>query len=121
MTHPPLLEGTNCAYWKARKKIFIQSIDDSIWDVVETEWTEPTKKEEDATIKIIKDMVKPRSEWSYAKKKSIKPIALNNIFVGIDEEKFKLISTCTLTEKAWDTLQVVHEGTSRIRYLNWRC
>lgn len=70
MTHPPLHQGTNYAYWKARAKIFIQTLDEFAWDAIEASCVEPTKKKEDAITRIVKDVVKPRVEWSDAEKKA---------------------------------------------------
>lgn len=57
--------------------------------------SEPTKKEEDTLIKIIKDVVKPKAEWSDTEKRASQANAkaLNTIFAGVDEEQFKVIST----------------------------
>lgn len=51
VSRPPLLERTNYAYWKVRTRIFIQSIDDSAWNVVEYEWIPLTKKVENEATK----------------------------------------------------------------------
>ena len=34
-TKPPLLDGTNYAYWKVIMIAFLRAIDDEVWDVVE--------------------------------------------------------------------------------------
>ena len=38
---PLLFDGTNHAYWKVRIRVFLQSLDDKVWQVVETGWTKP--------------------------------------------------------------------------------
>lgn len=108
VSRPPLLKGTNYAYWKAKTKIFIPSIDESTWDVIENEWTPPTRKVDDAMTKITEEVVKARSEWDDVERKSgeANVKALNTIFVGV-EEQLKLISICTSAKKAWDIMEIV--------------
>ena len=40
---PPLLDGTNFSYWKARMKAFIKSMDYKAWRAILTGWTHPMK------------------------------------------------------------------------------
>ena len=38
---PPLFEGTNYAYWKVCMRTFLQFLDQKVWQVMETGWTNP--------------------------------------------------------------------------------
>ena len=38
---PPLFDGTNYGYWKVRKRAFLQSLDEKVWQAVEIGWTKP--------------------------------------------------------------------------------
>ena len=38
---PLLFDGTNYAYWKVRMRVFLQSLDDKVWQAVEIGWTKP--------------------------------------------------------------------------------
>ena len=38
---PPLFDGTNYAYWKVRMRVFLQSLDEKLWQAVEIGWTKP--------------------------------------------------------------------------------
>ena len=31
----PLFDGTNYAYWKVRMRVFLQSLDEKVWQVME--------------------------------------------------------------------------------------
>ena len=42
MVRPPLLDGSNYSFWKARMRSFLKSIDEKVWQSVMYEWTEPT-------------------------------------------------------------------------------
>ncbi|XP_024018585.1 uncharacterized protein LOC112090762 [Morus notabilis] len=46
---PPLLEGVNYPYWKARMKAFIKAIDEKTWRSILTGWTHPTTKDDKGT------------------------------------------------------------------------
>ena len=38
-----LFNGTNYAYWKVRMRVFLQSLDEKVWQVMEIGWTKPTE------------------------------------------------------------------------------
>ena len=38
---PPLFDGTNYAYWKVHVRVFLQSLDENVWQAVEIGWTKP--------------------------------------------------------------------------------
>ena len=38
---PPLFDGTNYAYWKVRMRVFLQPLDEKVWQAVEIGWTKP--------------------------------------------------------------------------------
>ena len=42
MVRPPLLDGSNYSFWKARMRSFLKSIDEKVWQSVMYGWTEPT-------------------------------------------------------------------------------
>ena len=37
----PLFDGTNYAYWKVRMRVFLQFLDENVWQAVETGQTKP--------------------------------------------------------------------------------
>lgn len=41
--------------------------------------------------------------------------ALNAIFNGADKNIFRTINVCTSAKEGWETLEVSHEGTSKVR------
>ena len=53
---PPLLDGTNHAYWKVHMRAFLQSLDKKVWQAMEIGWTKPTEvpvDQDDAKIKAV--------------------------------------------------------------------
>ena len=39
----PLFDGTNYAYWKLRMRVFLQSLNEKVWQTIEIGWTKPTE------------------------------------------------------------------------------
>ena len=116
VTRPPVLDGTNYDYWKARMTAFLKSIDNKTWRAIVKGWTPPvvktTGESSTTTIEYKKeeDWTKEEEEEAWANSK-----ALNAIFNGVDKNMFRLINTCVVAKEAWETLKTAHEGTSRVR------
>ena len=43
INRPPLLDGTNYDYWKARMTTFLRAIDNKTWKAIVKGWTPPVK------------------------------------------------------------------------------
>ncbi|KAA0032368.1 gag-pol polyprotein [Cucumis melo var. makuwa] len=108
-TRPPVLDGINYAYWKARMTAFLKSIDNKTWKAVISSWEPPT-----ITIKD-KSTPKRESDWTDAEDQASlgNSRALNAIYN--DQNVFKLINTCTSAKEAWKILEVAYEGTSKVK------
>ena len=82
VTRPPLLEGSNYPYWKARMKAFIKSLDEKAWVAVIEGWSPPMVKDDEG-----KEMLKDVKQWSPGEE----CVALGNfravnaIFTAVDE------------------------------------
>ena len=83
-------------------RIFLQSLDEKVWQVVEIGWTKPTEAPVD---------------WDDAKIKAINfnSRALNALFNAITNEEFKKISSIETTKEAWTILQTTYEGTKAVK------
>ena len=117
INRPPVLDGTNYDYWKAKMTAFLRSIDNKTWKSIVKGWTPPVKKKivegtstTTAELKEEEDWTPEEDEAALANSK-----ALNAIFNGVDKNMFKLINTCTVAKEAWEILKTAHEGTSRVR------
>ena len=81
VTRPPVLDGTNYDYWKARMTAFLKSIDNKTLRAIVKGWTPPVNKttgeSSTATIEYKKeeDWTKEEEEEAWANSK-----ALNAIF-----------------------------------------
>ena len=60
---------------------------------------------------------KPMNEWNDLEKKifSLNTRAMNALFCALDKNEFNHISLCKTTHEIWHTLEVTHEGTSRVK------
>ena len=83
---PPLFNGTNYTYWKVRMRVFLQFLDEKVWQVMEIGWIKPTKAPAD---------------WDDDKIKAanFNSRALNTLFSVVTNEKFKKISSTELLRK----------------------
>jgi len=107
----PLFCGLNYQFWKVRMKIFVESIDRGIWDVIENGPFIP---------KIEKDNVfveNPWSQWteSESKKAKFDCIAKNIITSALNSDEFFKVSQCASAKEMWDILEVTHEGTNGVK------
>ena len=70
---PHLFDGTNYAYWKVRMRVFLQSLDEKLWQAMEIGWTKP---------------IKVPTDWDNAKIKvaNFNSRALNALFSAVMNE-----------------------------------
>ena len=99
---PHLFDGINYAYWKVRIRVFLQSLDEKMWQAVEIGWTKPTKAPAD---------------WDDAKIKAanFNSRALNALFSAVTNEEFKKISSIETAKEAWTILQTTYKGTKAVK------
>ena len=88
---PHLFDGTNYAYWKVRMRVFLQSLDEKVWQAVEIGWTKPKEAPAD---------------WDDTKIKAtnFNNRALNALFSAVTNEEFKKISSNETAKEAWTIL-----------------
>ena len=108
---PPLFNGSNYTYWKARMCIFIQALDYDLWSVIINGPHTPTV--------IINGIPTPKQEkdWDDSDKKLVQlnAKAMNVLYCALDANEFNWISTCSSVKKIWDRLEVIHEGTNQVK------
>ena len=99
---PPLFNGLDYTYWKTRMRVFLISLNLDLWNIVENGFQLPSK---------------PMYEWSDLEKKyfSLNAKAMNALFCALDKNEFNRISTCETAFDIWRTLEITHEGTSRVK------
>ena len=99
---PPLFNGLDYTYWKTRMRVFLISMNLDLWNIIENGFQLPSK---------------PMNEWSDLEKKyfSLNAKAMNALFCALDKNEFNRISTCEMAFDIWRTLEITHEGTSRVK------
>ena len=82
----PYFDGSNYASWKVRIRAFLCSINDSVWDAIETGWTRPKAA---------------KSTWDKAvlAAANANSKALNTIFCCISPDEFHRISHLQLPRR----------------------
>ena len=99
---PPLFDGTNYAYWKVCMRVFLQPLDEKVWQAMKIGQTKPTKAP---------------ANWDDAKIKAanFNSRALNALFSAVINEEFKKISSTKTAKEAWTILQTTYEGTKVVK------
>jgi len=111
INRPPMFSGMNYAFWKIRMKIFMESIDSCIWEVVVHGPYVPMQVVKDEEVE------KPRSEWSESEKKKAQYdlVAKNIITSSLIMDEFFIISQCSSAKEMWEVLEVTHEYTKDVK------
>ena len=86
-------------------RVFLQSLDEKVWQVVEIGWTKPKEAPVD---------------WDDAKIKvaNFNNRALNALFSVVTNEKFKKISSTETAKEVWTILQTTYERTKVVKDSN---
>ena len=102
IARPPLFNGSDYTYWKTRMRIFLISMDFELWSIVENGFQKSSL---------------PMSEWNESEKKvfALNAKAMNALFCALDKNEFNRVSICDSAFDIWRTLEVTHEGTSRVK------
>lgn len=110
-SRPPFFDGSNYAYWKAKMKIYLQSIDYNLWLIVTKGPYIPMKK--------VDNVDKPKLEEEYdeneMKKCSLNAKAINCMYCALSKDEFNRISMCSSAQEIWNTLEITHEGTNQVK------
>jgi len=109
INRPPLFCGLNYKYWEARMKIFIESIDQGIWDTIENGPYIPKTENSETAIP------RPWSQWTNEECKMAKLdcVAQNIIASALDSNEFLRISDCKSAKEMWDTLKANHGNITK--------
>ena len=97
---PLFFDGTSFDYWKRKMKMYLGSINDKVWDVVENEFVilDPTNLTDNDKIN-----------------KQCNTIALNIIYNGIDSKVFEQIKDLEKASEVRVRLEETYESTSMVK------
>ncbi|XP_010531753.1 PREDICTED: uncharacterized protein LOC104807981 [Tarenaya hassleriana] len=106
-----MLDSTNYGHWKVKISSYIRGLDEDTWSVVTDGWTRPT----DVIDGVI--TTKPKSQWTTQEKKdsAMNQKALSIIFSSVSHDEFEQIQGCETAKDEWDILELIHEGTSKVK------
>src|SRR4030065_2234304 len=111
---PPIMDGTNYDYWKARMVAFLKSLDSKTWKAVVKGWEHPKVKDKDgkdtSELKLEEDWTDDEDKLALGNSKD-----LNALFNGVDKNVFRVIKSCVVAKEAWEILRTTHEGTSKVK------
>ncbi|KAK2354753.1 gag-protease polyprotein [Trifolium repens] len=106
---PPLFEGDDYYYWKDKMELFLRSQDNNMWSVIEIGEYVP----------LVKDSTTPKTpgEWSTQEADRVLLNTKAKLFIksAMSREEYDRIMQCKTAKEMWETLQVHHEGTSRVK------
>jgi hypothetical protein len=97
---PPFFDDTSFDYWKRKIKMYLGSINDKVWDMVENEFMilDPTNLTDNDKIN-----------------KQCNTMALNIIYNGIDSKVFEQIKDLEKAKEVWVRLEETYKGTSTVK------
>ena len=80
--------------------MFLKSIDDDVWDIVEEGYSKPTVMADG------KSVPKPNVQWTKDEKhaSNCKYKVMNGIYNEVFAEEFHRVSTCKTAKEAWEVL-----------------
>src|SRR5438270_11362154 len=83
-------------------RIYLQSFNLEIWQIVKSAYTPPTT---------------PVSQWTNEVKKSMQTNAkaINALFCTLERNEFNRVSNCKTAHEVWHILEVTYEGTNRVK------
>jgi hypothetical protein len=97
---PPFFDGTCYDYWKRKMKIYLGSINDQVWDVIESDYV----------------ILDPDHLTNIDKaNKQCNTMALNTIHNAIDSKVFEQIKDCERASEVWKRLEDTYEGTLTVK------
>ncbi|CAL9078844.1 unnamed protein product [Musa textilis] len=102
ITRPHMFNGSDYTYWNTRTRIFLISMDFELLNIVENGFQKSSL---------------PMNEWNESEKKvfALNTKAMNALFCALDKNEFNRVSICESVFDIWYTLEITHEGTSRVK------
>jgi len=97
INRPPLFSGESYQLWCIRMKIFVDSIDRQIWDVITNSSFIP--------------LLETNIVFSESEKNHLDCVAKNIIVSALDSNEFLRVTKCVSTKDMWDTLQRIHKDS----------
>jgi hypothetical protein len=97
---PPFFDGTSYDYWKRNMKMYLGSINDQVWEVMENNF-------------VILDTNNLTNNDKA--NKQCNTMALNTIYNAIDSKVFEQIKNLDHASEVWKRLEETYEGTVAVK------
>jgi hypothetical protein len=101
MGKPPYFDGTGYNQWKMKMFGYLSAIHKDLWKIVEVGCEIPDEDETTTPVQIYV------LQCNYQ--------ALNILYSSVSPEEFDKIEDAPTAKDAWDTLQVNHQGSRKVR------
>ena len=96
---PPFFE-TCYGYWKRKMRMYLDSINDQVWEVIENDYA----------------IIDPDDPTNQDKtNKQCNTMALNTIYNAIDFKVFEQIKDCERASEVWRILEETYKGTPAMK------
>jgi hypothetical protein len=97
---PLFFDGTYYDHWKKKIKMYLGSINEKVWEVVENDFvvldpTRPTEREQES--------------------KQCNTMAINTIYSAIDPKVFEQIKNLDRAYEVWKRLEETYDGTTAVK------
>jgi len=108
---PPMFSRVNYQFWKVRMKIFIESIDRGIWNVIVNGPYIPVSVVNGVSA------AKPFNEMTEVENKRVQYdcVAKNILTSALNLDEFFRVSQCSSAKEMWHILEVTQEGTTDVK------
>jgi hypothetical protein len=108
---PPLFDGNNFNARKDRFKIYVCSIDYSLWHIFEEGPYVPMKMVDDVQIPKLDNEFNEEE----SKKMTLNYRAMNIVSCALNPDEYNRVRGSKSAHKMWKTLEVTHEGTNQVK------
>ena len=111
-SRPPGFDGNHYYYWKGQMRLFLESQDTDIWEIIEDGPFTPMSTNADGT-----EVVKPKSAWTIDEKHKVLLNSKSKFFLtcALGRSEYDKVAGCETAKQIWDTLKTAHEGTDQVK------
>lgn len=109
---PPALDEKDYYYWKDKMRLFLESQDIDLWEIVEESPCSPTITNAKGA-----SVSKPEEIGTVDEKTRVLLNSKGKFYLScaLTIEEYDKIAGCTIVKETWDTLKIAHEGTDRVK------
>ena len=109
---PPGFNGNHYYYWKNKMRLFLESQDTDIWEIVENGPYIPMTTFDDGTV-----TPKQKENWTTEDKRKVllNSKSMYYLTCALGRSEYDKIANMETAKDIWDTLKTAHEGTDQVK------